>query len=571
MDIQRTLLIGAVAFLSFLLLSEWVKTEQHAQAPASAQAAAAQPAAQPAADVPSTVATPAAGELPTLPGAAPAAAVAPAASGRLLSVSTDLMQVQIDPRGGDLVGVALSGHLANLKDRTPFQLLENSAQRVYVAQSGLIGEQGTDREGQRPLFSASAGEFRLAEGADSLSVDLLLEGNGVRITKRYTFSRGSYLVKLEYLVENRSAAPWSAALYGQIKRDSSADPSATGGALGMQSYLGAATTTAEAPYHKLSFKDMAEKPYSASVQGGWMAMIQHYFVSAWVPDAGSQNSFYARSTGQGMHLLGFTSPALSVAPGQQGSIAAQFYAGPKDQFKLAKIAPGLDLVVDYGWLWWIAQPLFVVLYFFSTGSLHIGDTVLQLGPGMGNWGLAIIFLTLLIKACFYQLSAASYRSMANMRKVTPKLMELRERYADDRQKQSMAMMELYKKEKINPMGGCLPILVQMPVFIGLYWMLMEAVELRHAPFFGWITDLSAMDPYFVLPALMGVTMFIQQKLNPQPPDPMQAKVLQWMPWIFTVFFVFFPAGLVLYWVVNSVLSIAQQWMITRSIEAGEKA
>ncbi len=571
MDIQRTLLIGAVAFLSVLLLKEWVATDK-AQLP-TAQVASTSQATAP--EVPTGApTTTAAEELPQAPGAATVSAPVEnkaAASNSLISVETDLMQLKIDPVGGDVVAIALTQHQASSEDKTPFQLLENSERRVYIAQSGLVGDQGTDKDGARPTFNSNARSYSLQQGQDSLSVDLLLETPEARITKRYSFKRGDYLIKLEYLVENRSAKAWNAALYGQIKRDSSLDPSASGNKMGMQSYLGAATSTADAPYHKLKFNDIKEKAYQGQLQGGWMAMIQHYFVSAWVPDANSQNNYFARVTSQGMHLLGFTSPAVSIAPGKSGSLATQFYAGPKDQFRLAKIAPGLDLVVDYGWLWWIAQPLFVVLYFFSTGQLHLGDSVFQIGPGLGNWGLAIIFLTLVVKACFYHLSATSYRSMANMRKVTPKLMEIRERYADDRQKQSMMMMELYKKEKINPMGGCLPILVQMPVFLGLYWMLMEAIELRHAPFYGWITDLSVMDPWFVLPALMGITMFIQQKLNPQPTDPMQAKVLQWMPVIFTVFFVFFPAGLVLYWVVNSVLSIAQQWMITRAIEAGEKA
>jgi YidC/Oxa1 family membrane protein insertase len=287
-------------------------------------------------------------------------------------------------------------------------------------------------------------------------------------------------------------------------------------------------------------------------------MIQHYFLSAWIPNPEHINTFSARVTRSGFNIAGFTSPTLVLDPGKSGEIGASFYAGPKDQNRLREISPYLDLSVDYGWLWWIAQPLFWLLT-----KIH---------SFVGNWGVAIILLTVLIKAAFFKLSAASYRSMANMRRVQPKMMEIREQYADDKQKQSQAMMELYKKEKINPMGGCLPILVQMPVFIGLYWMLMESVELRQAPFFLWIKDLSVMDPYFVLPLLMGASMYFMQKLNPPPPDPMQAKIMQWMPVMFTFFFLWFPAGLVLYWLVNNLLSIAQQWVITRQIEqAGSKS
>ncbi|MBU1831423.1 MAG: membrane protein insertase YidC, partial [Gammaproteobacteria bacterium] len=289
-----------------------------------------------------------------------------------------------------------------------------------------------------------------------------------------------------------------------------------------------------------------------SVTGGWIGVVQHYFVCAWVPPSDSVNEFSTIVTKQDMNIARATSAAVTVDAKSQGKISADFYTGPKDQYSLQEVSPGLELTVDYGWLWWIAQPLFWLLT-----KIH---------SVLGNWGFAIIGVTILVKAAFFKLNQKAFTSMANMRKFQPKLAEIKERYADDRQKQSQAMMELYKKEKINPLGGCLPMVVQMPVFISLYWVLMESIELRHAPFILWIHDLSAMDPYFVLPLVMGISMFIQQRLNPPPPDPMQAKIMQWMPIVFTFFFLFFPAGLVLYWVVNNTLSIIQQYIITKRIE-----
>jgi YidC/Oxa1 family membrane protein insertase len=320
----------------------------------------------------------------------------------------------------------------------------------------------------------------------------------------------------------------------------------------MQPFLGAATTTTEDRFKKFSFGDIADEPWKNSYQGGWIAIMQHYFLSAWIPSANQSHTYSTRQTQAGFNIAGFTSSPVIVDPGQTGSYSMNLYVGPKDQYTLAEISPHLELTVDYGWLWWIAQPLFWLL------------TKIQ--SFVGNWGVAIILLTVFVKGAFFKLSAASYRSMAKMRKVQPKMQSIREEYADDKQKQSQAMMELYKKEKINPMGGCLPILIQMPVFIALYWVLMESVELRQAPFALWINDLSVMDPYFVLPLMMGASMFFMQKLNPPPPDPMQAKIMQWLPVIFTFFFLWFPAGLVLYWVVNNLLSMTQQFIITRAID-----
>ena len=563
MDIQRTLLIGAAILLSFMLLTEWVKfsEEQNSVDGTPARLTATLPVA-------GTDSLPDTGELPTaaqagdvdIP-AAPgteSAAETPApstdATSRIVRVYTDTLQLAIDLEGGDIVEVALPKYPASLDDTsTPFVLLENNLQRVYVAQSGLIGRDGIDSEA-RAVFSAAQMRYELGE-AEELQVDLTWQGNGdINITKRFTFSRDSYVVDVAYLISNQSQARWQGNLFGQIKRDSSEAPGDSSG-MGMQPFLGAAITTPDDRFRKFKFEKMRDEPFKAQLPGGWIAMIQHYFLSAWIPDPEASHNYSTRVTRSGFNIAGFVSPAVAVDPGGSTSIAARFYAGPKDQYSLEKISPYLELSVDYGWLWWVAQPLFWLL------------TKIQ--SLVGNWGVAIILLTVLIKAAFFQLSATSYKSMAKMRKVQPRVQAIREEHPDDKQKQSQAMMDLYRKEKVNPMGGCLPILVQMPVFIGLYWMLMESVELRQAPFMLWIDDLSAMDPYFVLPLIMGASMWFTQKLNPPPPDPMQAKLMQWLPVIFTFFFLWFPAGLVLYWVVNNLLSMAQQYVITRQIEKAD--
>jgi YidC/Oxa1 family membrane protein insertase len=477
----------------------------------------------------------------------------------IIQVYTDVLQLAIDLSGGDIVELSLPKYLAHLDNpNVPFVLLEDNDALIYIAQSGLIGANGIDSNG-RARFTASAPRFSLKDGEDTLIVDLHWQGESdVKVTKRLTLRRGDYIIDVDYLVVNNSAEPWQANLFGQIKRQSAPPPSATDNAMGLKPFLGVAVTQPDAHFTKFTFDDLAEEPFKAQLPGGWIAMIQHYFLSAWVPNPEQTHAFSARVTSGGFNIAGFTSPALVLDPGKSGTTGAQFYAGPKDQYRLKEISPYLDLTVDYGFLWWIAQPLFWLLTKFYAL--------------VGNWGVAIILLTVLIKAAFFKLSAASYKSMANMRRVQPKMVSIREQFADDKQKQSQAMMELYKKEKINPMGGCLPILVQMPVFMGLYWMLMESVELRQAPFIWWIKDLSVMDPFFVLPLLMGASMFYMQKLNPPPPDPMQAKIMQWMPIMFTFFFLWFPAGLVLYWVVNNLLSMAQQYVITRQIEkAGVKS
>ena len=565
MDLQRSLLIGAIAVLSFMLLTEWVAFKEDRTAITAQEtsrlinSSSDAPSAPPELDVETSAGMEE--DLPAEPLAQGKASNSPTAtletpaagSGRIIQVHTDVLQLAIDLQGGDIIELGLPKHLEKQDNPdAPFVLLEQNDQLIYIAQSGLIGTNGIDKGG-RATYTATASRFTLGDSEDSLVIDLQWQGDaGVDVIKRLTLRRGDYLIDVEYLVENNSSSRWQANLFGQIKRDSSPPPSAESSGMGMQPFLGVAITQPDDRFTKFTFEDMAEEPFKGQLPGGWIAMIQHYFLSAWIPNPEQTHTYSARVTKSGFNIAGFTSPALVLDPGQSGKVGAGFYAGPKDQYRLKEISPYLDLSVDYGWLWWIAQPLFWLLT-----KIH---------GLVGNWGVAIILLTVLIKAAFFQLSAKSYRSMANMRRVQPKMADIREQFADDKQKQSQAMMELYRKEKINPMGGCLPILVQMPVFIGLYWMLMESVELRHAPFILWIEDLSVMDPYFVLPLLMGASMYFMQKLNPPPPDPMQAKIMQWMPVMFTFFFLWFPAGLVLYWVVNNLLSMAQQFVITRQIE-----
>ncbi|MFC6633857.1 membrane protein insertase YidC [Microbulbifer taiwanensis] len=474
---------------------------------------------------------------------------------QLISVTTDVFELLIDPRGGDIVKVALRKFEEELHspDR-PLILLNQTRDHTYIAQSGLIGQNGTDSAAGRPLFTVAQTQYALSEGKDALTVDLTLQQQGANITKRFTFNRGDYLIKVSYLVDNTGDTPWSAAMFGQIKRDDREPPVDTG--IGVSPFLGAAIHTSEENYFKQDFEDIAEKPTRESVEGGWVAMVQHYFLSAWVPPQDERNTFELRELSNGLFRMGFTSPQVQIPAATQGELSASFYAGPKDVYRLEEISPYLDLTVDYGWLWWIAKPLFRVLHFIQE---HI----------VSNWGWAIILLTVFIKALLFPLSAAGTKSMARMRKFAPQMKKLQEQYKDNRQKLAEETMKLYRREKINPMGGCLPILLQMPVFIALYWMLTETVELRHAPWILWIHDLSAKDPYFILPVLMGASMWFMQKLNPQPTDPTQARIMQLMPVMMTFFFLWFPAGLVLYWIANNLITIAQTWYINKQVDAGK--
>lgn len=556
------ILLGAIAVVSVVLINEWGDFQQRNKPVISQETTLSQ--AQ-LAQLPGANDAPAAVDNGTDIPAAPESRntevpQVSSAQAQLISVKTDTLHLLIDPHGGDIIKVALPQHLEQIDTPDePFILLNRTQDNTYIAQSGLIGPNGTDTGAARPVFTTAQPAYELAEGTDTLTVDLQLQQGEVTLTKRFTFQRGDYLVNMQYLINNRSSSDWRGTLFAQIKRDSH-NPVVVDG-FGMSPYLGAAITTPDNNYLKLDFEDLADSDlmkaggFKVTQTGGWVAMVQHYFLSAWIPDPQQENHFSLRK-GQGdIYLMGYTGPQTTVAAGSEGVLSASFYAGPKHITRLEAIAPYLDLTVDYGWLWWIAKPLFYLL-----NLIH---------GLLGSWGWSIVALTVLIKAAFYKLSATSYRSMAKMRKFAPEMARMKELYGDDRQKMSQEMMKLYKKEQINPLSGCLPILVQMPVFIALYWVLMESVELRHTPFLWWIQDLSVKDPLFILPVIMGVTMFVQQKLSPTPPDPTQAKIMQMMPIVFTFMFLWFPAGLVLYWVVNNTLSIAQQYFIVKSIEGAE--
>ena len=560
MDIQRFFLIGLSAMIAYLLLIEWREFTDENRTSENISPVLAPSYSEDYSDPEILVQHPAKKtsfeELPeVINEPKEIKSLSSTKFSETISVETDVLVLTIDLNGGDIIEAKLKKFPTSLENlNQPFELLEKNDRRVYVAQSGLTGKNGIDTREGRAIFKAKFDEFILNPSESELKIDLLWEDkNGISITKRFSLRKGDYLLDVEYLIENQSDNPWETLFFAQIKRDSSPQPTNDQGGMGLQPFLGAATTLPDKRFAKFTFDDIADEPLKMQSSEGWIAMVQHYFLSAWIPSVGQKHQYSTRQTSSGFNIAGFTSPTTIVEPGQTASMGAKFYVGPKDQYRLEEIAPYLDLSVDYGWLWWIAQPLFWLLY-----KIH---------SFVGNWGFSIILLTILIKGAFFQLSATSFKSMANMRRVQPQMLSIREQYPDDKQKQSQAMMELYKKEKINPMGGCLPMLIQMPVFIALYWVLMESVELRHAPFALWIKDLSVMDPYFVLPLLMGASMWSMQKLNPPPPDPMQAKIMEWLPIVFTFFFLWFPAGLVLYWLVNNLLSMAQQYVITKRIES----
>jgi len=474
----------------------------------------------------------------------------------LISIRTDTFDIRIDPIGGDIVYLALPLYLKQIDvANDPFVLLDNQAGREYIAQSGLIGANGIDSNG-RAIYRTTSTSYSMSESSDTLSVDLVTTVDAVEVTKRYSFNRDSYLIDISFLVDNQSSQDWQANAFGQIKRDAFDDPSDAGG-FG-RTYLGFVTTITEDPYIEIEFEDIDDNGSSTlETTGGWMAFSQHYFITAWIPDAESLNRVTTRKNSSNQYYGEFTSSAFQVGSGETGTHSIQYYAGPKDQYVLRDISPGLDKTIDYSFLWFIASPIYWLLS--------------RINSVIGNYGISIILLTIVVKSAFYKLSETQYRSMAGMRRLMPKMQQLKESYGDDKMKLQKATMDLYKKEKINPFGGCLPMLVQMPVFIALYWVLLESVELRHAPFMLWLTDLSVRDPFFILPLLMGATMYFQTTLSPAPADPMQAKVMKMMPVMMTVLFLWFPAGLVLYWLTNGGLGILQQWYITKKIDAAYAA
>ncbi|MBQ4834566.1 membrane protein insertase YidC [Pseudoalteromonas sp. MMG010] len=536
MESQRTFLFIGLMLVSFLLFQEW-NNDYNAPKVDPSATTQTQQAISPESDdfIPSSSDN----GLPT---------TSTSAKRSVIEITTDVFTVKIDTNGGDIVESDLLQYEEVKGNDTPFMLLGEFDGNQYFSQSGLIGLNGPDETVKgRPTYHSEQQSYTLS--GDELRVPLqFTDSNGVNFVKTYVFKKGQYDVALEYTVNNTTSNPIQVQLYTQIKRTVQEK-----GSLVEQNYLGAAYGTDDEPYEKYSFSDMAEKNLTKSTQGGYVAFIQHYFVSAWVPNQEQNNSIYSLITGNNAAIIGTKAPAVNIAAGSQQTISATYYMGPKESDVLEALHPDLDLTVDYGWLWFISQPLFELLKW-----LH---------SILGNWGVAIIAITVIVKSLMYPLTKAQYTSMAKMRALQPKMAALKEKYGDDRQKFGQATMEMYRKEKVNPMGGCFPILLQMPIFLGLFYVFLESTELRHAEFIFWLTDLSAKDPYFILPILFGASMFVTQKLQPMTvTDPMQQKMMTFMPVIFSVFFLFFQSGLVLYWLVSNLISIAQMLYIYRGME-----
>ncbi|KTC84941.1 membrane protein insertase YidC [Legionella brunensis] len=545
MDIRRVVLYAALALVVYSLWMNWQKDYP--------------PASQPTKITSSTTPTPAKSDslLPNVQDPASTTQAQESVSdnkaesnaAERIQVKTDVLNLSIDLAQGNIVTAQLLDYPVSVEEKNkPITILQDQDNQRYVANSSLFVTAGQEVKNIDLNLSSSQEKYELADDAKNLIVTL--EGKtpeGLEVKKQFTFTRGSYLIEVKYLISNQGSAAWQGYMNTQLLRSSPQEDKSSIFHVG--SYTGASySSPGQHRYQKVTFPNMTKANLDVNAKGGWIAMQQHYFLSAWVPNADSSNMFYTRAANND-YTIGAVSQPITVAPGAQKEVGSKLYVGPEITSVLKGIAPGLDLTVDYGWLWFLSSLLFSVMK--------------AIYSVVGNWGWAIVLVTVLIKLAFYRLSASSYKSMAGMRKLQPKLQALRDRYGDDKAKMSQATMELYRQEKVNPLGGCLPIIIQIPVFIALYWVLLESVELRQAPFIFWIKDLAAADPYHVLPIIMGATMLIQQKLNPAPPDPMQAKLMMFLPILFTALFWNFPAGLVLYWIVNNTLSILQQWYITR--------
>ena len=544
MDFQRVFLFLIFTFSSYILWDGWQKQQNPVIEPSHISST---PATN---SIKTDIAV-----KPSLSDHSPNSFVStqqPLIKGENIVVKTDYLHAEISTVGGDITRIELLKHFDTGDKNKPFVLLENDKAHKYVAQSGLLGN---DLPTHNTVYTTQSSQYKLLDGQDTLEVRLLsISKKGIDVTKVFVFHKSSYLIDVKYEIENKSLNNIDTSAYYQLVRD---DVTPGGGSMFVPTYTGPAIYTEQDKFKKIDFASIAKNKETLpkSVDNGWVGMLQHYFVSAWLPKGNTPREFYAKQLDDKTYAIGLILPVATIEPGKSGQISVPLYAGPAHS-RLDIIAEGLGLTVDYGFLTIIAKPIFWLL-----SAIH---------GWVQNWGFAIIILTILIKLAFFPLSAASYRSMAKMRLVAPKLAKIKEQYSDDRERLNKAMMELYKTEKINPLGGCLPVVIQIPVFISLYWSILSSVEMRYAPFIGWITDLSKSDPYYILPLIMGVSMLIQTKLNPVPPDPMQAKLMQIMPIAFSVIFFFFPAGLVLYSVVNNVLSILQQWYITRNIEAEAK-
>ncbi|MBA6231296.1 MULTISPECIES: membrane protein insertase YidC [unclassified Colwellia] len=542
MESQRSFLFIALMVVTYLLFTEYQKDN----APVVAQPAMTQTTNQ--------VNTSDADSIPQSSSSAMPISTMVKASEQVISIDTDVLIVKIATRGGDIVEARLKDFDTEQGNGIPFTVMQNG-NRKYVAQSGLIGAQGLDQViPGRPVYQTSSKSYTQT-GNTPLVVDLQYTAeNGLNVTKRFTFTKSDYSVDVEYIINNTATTAATVQMYGQLKQSTVVE---SGSSL-MPTYRGAAYSTTEDRYEKYDFGDIEEKRLNVTTAGGWVAMLEHYFVSAWVPSLTADNNIYSSYSANNEAVIGFKSPSVTIQPNSQATTSAIFYVGPKDQYKLDEIAPNLGLTIDYGFLFMISKPLFWLL--------------LQIQSLVTNWGIAIIVITLVVKGAMYPLTKAQYTSMAKMRELAPKMAQLKERFGDDRQKMSQATMEMYKKEKVNPAGGCLPMIIQMPIFLALYWVFLESVELRHAPFFFWIEDLSTMDPYFILPVFMGVSMFVMQKMQPMTiQDPMQQKIMQYMPVAFSVFMAWFPSGLVLYWFVSNMISIVQMKIIFSGIEKAKLA
>lgn len=535
MDSQRNLLLIALLFVSFMIWQAWQVDNNP------------QPTAQTTQQTTNTAT-----------GDKASQAVPGSGQGQLITVKTDVLSLTINTRGGDIEQANLLAYPDTLGSSNTFELLETTPSFVYQAQSGLTGKNGPDNpaNGDRPLFEVPQTSFVLADGQDELRIPLTFTSkDGSVFIKTFVLKRNDYAIGVDYHVNNASAAPLELTLFGLLKQSINLPKKRDTGSnnFALQTYRGAAYSSDETKYKKYSFSDIEDKNLDITTKGGWVAMLQQYFATAWIPAANETNTFYSAELGNGLAAIGFKGAPVVIQPGEQKQLSATLWVGPEIQNKMAEIAPHLDLTVDYGWLWFISQPLFKLLKFIHSF--------------VGNWGFSIIVITFIVRGIMYPLTKAQYTSMAKMRLLQPKLAAMRERIGDDKQRMSQEMMALYKAEKVNPLGGCLPLIIQMPIFLALYYMLMSSVELRHAPFILWIHDLSAQDPYYILPILMGITMYFIQKMSPTTvTDPMQQKIMTFMPVIFTVFFLWFPAGLVLYYIVSNLVTILQQQLIYRGLE-----
>ncbi|MCW9028780.1 MAG: membrane protein insertase YidC [Kangiella sp.] len=476
-------------------------------------------------------------------------------TGNLVEVVTDVLKVKIDRVGGDVVYAELNNYNRELKNEAEKVVLFDYRDRLYQAKSALLGTGAPDNQLPRATYSSQDTSYHLKDNQEELTVPLTwVNEEGVEFTKTFVFKRNNFEIGVQYKVKNQSSNDRTYNFVAELIRDQKSTGLEEKSSFGMSPFIGVAYSPEERKYEKISFEDLAEEPVSVTREGGWIGYLQHYFISAWIPEQEEQIKITTTVKPNQETIIRFIQPTVSVAAQSEKVIDATLYVGPKILKRLEAAAPGLEKSLDLSWVWWIGLPIYKLMQFFYSF--------------VANWGLAIILVTLVVKTLLYPLSAAQYRSMANMRKLAPKMQQLKERYGEDKQRMQQEMMKMYKEEGANPFGGCLPMLLQFPIFIALYYVLFEAVELRHAPFFGWIQDLSVADPYFVLPLLMGGSMWLMQKLQPQSPtmDPMQQKIMSYLPIVFTVFMLFFPAGLVLYWLCNNLISVAQQQYVTKKIE-----